>query len=148
MNIDLTVLNYTFKQKPLLVGGKAMEYYGLRKAGADIDFIVAGEDHKQLRALFPDSVVNLFGDIGVKIHSFEIWTCIRLLDYSYYSQNAIDEGNYLVMSLDKLFLLKGLAALDKKLEKNQHEKYMKDLEMLSDKIQNIQYGKDNSIPKL
>ena len=45
MDIDLGNLNYNFKKKQLLVGGKAMEFYGLRKAGEDIDFIVSKEDY-------------------------------------------------------------------------------------------------------
>ena len=36
MNIELGKLDYKFKYKPLIIGGKAMEYYGLRKAGVDI----------------------------------------------------------------------------------------------------------------
>jgi hypothetical protein len=31
-NINLAKLHYSFQTKPLLIGGKAMEYYGLRKA--------------------------------------------------------------------------------------------------------------------
>jgi hypothetical protein len=33
-------LSYRFKSKPLLIGGAAMEHYGLRKRGADIDLVV------------------------------------------------------------------------------------------------------------
>lgn len=33
MNVDLTKLNFTFQHKPLLIGGKAMEYYDIRKGG-------------------------------------------------------------------------------------------------------------------
>ena len=40
MTIELNKLNYQFQYKPLLIGGKAMEYYGLRKAGADIDLVI------------------------------------------------------------------------------------------------------------
>lgn len=53
MKIDFSLLNYNFMKKPLLVGGMAMEYYGLRKAGRDIDLIVAQEDHSALKKLFP-----------------------------------------------------------------------------------------------
>ena len=28
-------LKYTFKRKPILIGGGALEYYGLRKTGHD-----------------------------------------------------------------------------------------------------------------
>ena len=31
MNIDFSKFNYAFQAKPLLVGGRAMEYYQLRK---------------------------------------------------------------------------------------------------------------------
>jgi hypothetical protein len=33
-------LGYRFKSKPLLIGGAAMEHYGLRKRWADIDLVV------------------------------------------------------------------------------------------------------------
>lgn len=125
-----------------------MEYYGLRKAGDDIDFIVASEDHKNLRDMYSDKVEDIFGDIGVKVHGFELWTCIRLFDYDFYSQKALEEENYLVISLDKHFLLKGLAAFDKKLDKETHNKYMKDLELIVEKIENVQYDVDKTIPKL
>ena len=46
MELGLDVLQYTFIHKPLLFGGKAMEYYGLRKAGADIDLVIHEEDHR------------------------------------------------------------------------------------------------------
>ena len=29
-----------FSEKPILIGGTAMEYYGLRKAGKDMDWII------------------------------------------------------------------------------------------------------------
>ncbi len=148
MNIDLSSLKYSFKNKPLLVGGKAMEYYGLRKAGADIDFIVSLEDYENLAKMYPDNTEDIFGDKGVKVDIFEIWTCIRLFDYNFYSQKAIEEDQFLVISLDKLFLLKGLAALDKKLDQETHEKYMRDLEMIAEKIENIQYDVDKTVPKL
>ena len=40
LNIDLSKLNFAFRTRPLLIGGKAMEYYGLRKAGEDINFVI------------------------------------------------------------------------------------------------------------
>ena len=45
MQIDWIQLNYKFRYKPLLIGGKAMEYYGLRKAGDDVDLVVHPDDH-------------------------------------------------------------------------------------------------------
>lgn len=34
MKLDFSALQYNFRHKPLLIAGRAMEYYGLRKAGA------------------------------------------------------------------------------------------------------------------
>ena len=67
MKIDLNKLKYTFRSKPLLVGGLAMEYYGLRKAGDDIDFIVSGEDYEGLAKLYSENKKDLFGDLNEKI---------------------------------------------------------------------------------
>ena len=44
MDILLEKLDYQFQNKPLLIGGKAMEYYGLRRAGADIDLVISESD--------------------------------------------------------------------------------------------------------
>lgn len=52
MKIDINLqqrLNFDFKTKPLLVGGLAMQYYGLRKAGIDVDFILDKVDHNNLK---------------------------------------------------------------------------------------------------
>lgn len=53
MTIDLSVLKYSFTQKPLVVGGRAMEYYGLRKSGEDIDLIAPAVDVGNLIKQYP-----------------------------------------------------------------------------------------------
>jgi hypothetical protein len=59
MKINLDKLQFNFKHKPLLIGGKAMEYYGIRPAGADIDFVVSADDHKRLTAQYPDHIKDI-----------------------------------------------------------------------------------------
>jgi hypothetical protein len=132
--IDLNKLNHTFHSKPLLVGGLAMEYYDLRKAGADIDFIVAGEDYEALAKLYPENKKDLFGDLGVAIHEFELWKCILLFEYDFLSQGAIEEGEIRIISLEKLLFMKALAISE--------AKYEQDVRLIVAKIHNIQYGKD------
>jgi hypothetical protein len=109
MDIPLPQLNYAFRKKPLLVGGKAMEYYGLRPAGADIDFIADKEDVYDLIRQYPERVKDLWGDLGVCPFEFEIWKSICLLTYADLSENAVDEGEFLVISLENLLLMKALA---------------------------------------
>lgn len=133
LNIDLSKLNYTFHRKPLLIGGKAMEYYELRKAGNDIDFVLALEDYEGLKQAYPEPEFHrdLFGDLGIIVHEFELWKCICLFDYDFLSEKAIEKEEYLIISFEKLLFLKALAMKE--------ERYHKDLELVVQKILNIQY---------
>jgi hypothetical protein len=137
LNINLGKLNYTFIKKPLLVGGKAMEYYGLRKSGADIDFVVPYEDLAHLIQQYPDRVKDLWGDLGVCPFEFEIWKSICLLTYDDLKDGAIENGNYLIISLEKLLLLKVLGIKE--------EKYLKDTQLISERILNQQYKKYDAV---
>ncbi|MEK7168536.1 MAG: hypothetical protein AAB532_02280 [Patescibacteria group bacterium] len=117
MNIDLDKLNYTFINKPLLIGGRAMEFYGLRKTGNDIDFVVIEEDLANLIKLYPDKIKDLSGDLGVCPFEFEIWKSISYFTYDELRRNSIEQENYLVISLEKLLFLKSLTLnLEKGLE--------------------------------
>jgi hypothetical protein len=114
MKIDLNNLQHTFADKPLLIGGKAMEYYGLRKAGADIDFVVSVRDHDVLLRLYPDNVKDIYGDIGVCAMGFEMWNQICRFQYGFLKQNSLEEEEWLVASVDKMILLKAIAMHDRK----------------------------------
>jgi hypothetical protein len=126
MHIDLSSLNFTFSSKPLLIGGKAMEFYGLRQAGADIDFVISREDYARLSAQYPDHLKDLWGDLGVCEFGFEIWTSICLFDYAFLAEGALEQPDFKVISLEKLLFLKALAM--------EIEKYHHDLELIVKKI--------------
>lgn len=134
LDIDLTKINYSFLHKPLLIGGKAMEYYELRKAGNDIDFVISAEDYEGLKEKYPDpeNHRDLFGDLGIMVEEFEIWKCIRLFDYEFLSEKAIEKEEYKIISLEKLLFLKALAMKEKK--------YHKDLQMIVQKFMDNQYN--------
>jgi hypothetical protein len=133
MTIDLSKLNYTFKKKPILVGGKAMEYYGLRSAGQDIDFIADEKDVVELIQLYPDRVKDLWGDLGVCPYEFEIWRTIVFFDYDYFLDEATQQDSFFVVSIEKLLLMKALAM--------KKEKYLKDTKLIVENIINKQYEK-------
>jgi len=122
LQIDLSKLNYKFIKKPLLVGGKAMEYYGLRKSGNDIDFIAYEEDIKNLIKIYPGRVKDLWGDLGVCPFEFEIWRSISYLKYEDLLSKAKEMDDYYVISKYNLLLMKALA-MDK-------EKYLNDTKMI------------------
>ena len=133
IDIDFNVLEYSFLYKPLLVGGKSMEYFGLRKAGVDIDLIIHEEDHKNLKQKYPDHVKDLYGDIGICEYGFEIWNHICNFDYDYLKEKAIEEKEYLVISLEKALLLKAIAM--------KIPKYHNDLELIAELMIKKAYGK-------
>lgn len=108
-----------FTERPIVIGGMAMEYYGMRKSGADIDLVISNEDYLAITEKYPDKRKDIYGDLGVVISEFEIWRSIALLDYDFFLKDAVDEGNILVVSLDRLLLMRVCAM--------EVEKYRKDL---------------------
>jgi hypothetical protein len=110
-----------------------MEYYGLRKAGLDIDLVIHNEDHEILKEKFPKNIKDLYGDIGICEYGFEIWDQICTFDYEYLKDNAIEERDYLIVSLEKLLFLKALAMKE--------PKFHKDLELIVKLVQKNAYKK-------
>lgn len=111
--------NLAFTKQPIVIGGMAMEYYGMRKSGADIDLVISNGDYHALVEEYPDQRKDIWGDLGVVIGEFEIWRSIALLDYDFFRKDAVLEGNLLVVSLDRLLFMRVCAM--------GVEKYMKDL---------------------
>ena len=106
--IDLFCLGITFTSKPLVVGGLAMEYYGLRKRGEDIDLIITNEDYQTLANKYPERKI-IMDDFGVKIGQYEIWRSLSRLDYEFYSEEAIEYESYKVISFVRLFFMTAAA---------------------------------------
>ena len=132
MEVPLEKLVYQFHDKPLLIGGKAMEYYGLRKAGADIDLVISLRDHNNLKHQYPDHIKDLYGDIGICEFEFEIWNQICRYDYEELKVGAIEEPAMLIISLGQLLFLKTLAV--------KKEKYYQDVLLLVDEILKRKYA--------
>lgn len=101
--------NLSFIWKPLVIGGMAMEYYGMRKSGADIDLVISTEDYLTYAKNYPDKRKDIYGDLGVVISEFEIWRSIALLDYDFLLKGAIEENNVYIISLDRLLLMRVFA---------------------------------------
>ena len=146
LNIDLSRVKYTFHRKPLLIGGNAMEYYGLRKAGDDVDFVVALEDYEGLVEVYPEpkNHVDIWGDLGVKLNELEFWKWICQFDYEFLSERAIEKEEYLIISLEKLLFMKAIAMSKRK--------YRKDLKLsvqkfLDDKYENNEEWKAKYLKK-
>lgn len=120
--LDLSKLGVSFTSKPLIIGGLAMEYYGLRKRGQDIDLIITSDDYNTLVQKYPNNKKDIWGDVGIVVYEFEIWRSIMLLDYDFFSESAAEYDEYKIVSFDRLFLTRVMAA--------NVEKYKKDLDLM------------------
>jgi hypothetical protein len=109
INSQINMLGHSFTTKPLVFGGAAMEHYGLRKRGHDIDIFVSEEDYAALAALHPEGRKDSWGDLGVVAGEFEIWRSIWKLDYAYFAEGSIAFEGFRVLSIEKLLLTKALA---------------------------------------
>ena len=130
--VHLGELGYDFATPPLLVGGLAMEYYGLRMAGADTDLVVTEGDYHGLAQRHPQHLKDLAGDLGVCIHGFEVWRSIWMMGYDYLSDGAHDEGAFRVVSFERLLVMR-VAAMTQ-------TKYHDDLLLMRDRMAQIMYG--------
>ncbi len=106
-----------FKHKPILVGGKALEWYGIRNSGDDIDYVVHKTDYDQLCKI-EGARVNVFPDHtpGVQIvngkHSTDYFLSLYHYDYDTLKKHATKNKNVLVCSVQNLLLVKSMTAFD------------------------------------
>lgn len=130
--VDFSHLGITFSSKPIIMGGTAMEYYGMRKRGLDTDCIVSNDDYQVLAKMYPNNKKDMWGDLGVLIGQYELFRSVYRFDYDFYSEGAIEYDQCKVMSLERLFFMKALSY------KNQPEvwKLTNDFELM------IQYYND------
>jgi len=129
--INIQKLGYEFLDKPVIVGGLAMEYYGLRKHGDDVDFIVSNRDYQRLKTQFPNNRKDVWGDFGILIDGFELFRSIYKFDHAHYSQGAVDLTNYKIINIDLLFRMKVFAL-------GVAEKHNRDVQLLKEYYQRFQ----------
>jgi hypothetical protein len=121
--INAGILDIAFTTKPLIVGGLAMEYYGLRKHGSDIDFIVSFDDYAAAAQKYPNHKKDSWGDLGISVHGFEMFRTIWRLDYAFCSAGSIEYDNYRVIGTERLLMMKVLAM-------NAAEKHKADVDLI------------------
>jgi len=126
LDINLNVLNYEFESKPILIGGKALEYYGVRDSDNDFDFVISEDDYDKLSYKYPDNIKDLSGDLGICVRNFELWRSICLLDYEFFLEGAIEEDDFYVVSFDRLMFMKVLSISS--------DKSKRDLELMKDRM--------------
>jgi len=114
-------MNIIFENKPILVGGMAMEYYGLRKHGDDLDFIVSNIDYIKLENKYRNNRKDMWGDFGVRVNEYEMFRSMYKFDYPYFDRGSIEYDNYKVISIDMLFRMKVFAMESEEKHKNDVE---------------------------
>jgi hypothetical protein len=107
--------NYLFINKPLVVGGLALEYYGIRNSGPNFDYIVSSKDWNNLKKAFPDKI-NLFGDDS-KLNLYNNLQVNLILtqfkfNYDELSKNALEFEFFKIIDIEKQLLVKTLSAVN------------------------------------
>jgi len=69
--------------------------------------------------------------LGICVFEFELWNTVLAFDYADLSHNAVVEESFLVISMEKLLLMKALVM--------ENPKYYKDLQILINAIMERQY---------
>jgi hypothetical protein len=98
-------------ENPILIGGKALEHYGIRKSH-DYDFIVSEKDFSKLTKKF-----KVFDDFpkatpGIKLFNpktdFEIDLFVEMFGYKHRDliKNCKKKGKYYIADIKDLLLLK------------------------------------------
>lgn len=126
LGFSISEIQYDFEFKPLLIGGKALEYYDVRTSNNDFDFIIHEDDYDRLSMKYFDNRKDISGDLGVCIGDFEFWKSICLLDYDFFSEGCVEEEDIKVISFDKLMFMKVLTM--------RAPKCQKDLELMRDRM--------------
>lgn len=139
----LSLTRNKFMYKPLVVGGLAMEYYGIRATGHDYDYVVSPYDWTLLKEQYFDRI-NLFGgkterDVDATINLDEIHvdliSTLFMYNYDDLKKGSIEYESVRVISLDKLLFLKTLGAVY-----NDHQKSREDQKLIVDAIVKQQYS--------
>ncbi len=130
--------------KPILVGGGAMEYYELRKSGHDYDVIISKRD--KVRLVKEGYKLNLFGgktekDIDATINlkkgkdNIDLIITLNQNGYNYFKKNSkIIKSNpsLLVISLGQLLFTKKIAE-----KYSNQKKHSRDVKLILNKIEKL-----------
>lgn len=154
---ELNKLDYTFIKLPILIGGAAMEHYGMRQTGHDVDFIISKQDALELLKLGKE--LNTFGgtefdDDGFSTDMDSTFTNIDGLEldlavtmfmytYDYFLTNAEEMEGYRVVSRENLLLMKCLAASNNMGWQNKAKmisKQRRDMDLIVNSIVEHKYG--------
>jgi hypothetical protein len=94
----------TFQHKPIIVGGRAMQHYGMRDGGDDIDMVVSQDDFKLLRLVYSTETGD-YGDERIKIDEYELYDGFFGVPYNLLKHGAVEQEDCLIASLPCLLYL-------------------------------------------
>ena len=139
----IKLTNYKFINKPLVVGGLALEHYNIRETTHDYDYMVSPSDWIELKKIHSDKI-NLFGGknekdvdatINLKENPIDLISTLFQFNYNSLVKNSIDFPEYKIISIANLLLTKTLGAVY-----NKDPKSINDQKLIVDKIVELQYN--------
>ena len=136
---------YKFQDKPILLGGGAMQFYNIRNCGYDLDIMISKRDKEKL--LQEGYTLNLFGgktekDVDATFSNIldlhlDLVVTLNQYDYDFFLEKAIEyppETKLLIISLEDLLLTKIFAQAY-----SNFPKHKRDVDLLIKGIEKKQY---------
>jgi hypothetical protein len=133
-----------FTKKPIIIGGKAMEFYGMRN-GADIDLVICDADYQKIATKHPNNRKDIWGDLGVAMDEIEVWRSIYFFDYEFFLKDAIEVSSMLVISLDRLLFTRSVVVGCVSEVEKRKEDFEKVVQYYHDNLRNQEFY-DNAKP--
>lgn len=106
---ELRRVGLALSAKPIVFGGLAMEHYGLREHGHDIDLLICTDDLAALWTRYPNERKDMWGDLGVLVDGVELFRSVYRLDAAFFGAGAVEYGHCRVISADRLMMMKWFA---------------------------------------
>jgi hypothetical protein len=126
-----TSFPYRFTLKPILFGGKAMEFHELRP-GNDYNLLVQRDEFRSLWTQFPEQrAMPPAGQRVLRFDPFEFSEDQFGYDYLLLFRHAIDQGDYLVLPVEMLLFLTLLRSVH---EPGETTKVQQDLALLIQRL--------------
>lgn len=134
--------DYQFINKPILIGGTLKELYKIRKAGYDIDFVIAEEDYRNLVENSNLEFLDQFGEKGLKDQiaerEIEFWLSITKFNYQDWISCVYEFDSFFALTLSAQLLMSMFGSIV--LSNEKRSKQLKDAQNISKLMTNIIYG--------
>lgn len=126
---------YKWINPPILIGGRALEHYKIRKSGHDYDYIISDQDYDKIKSM-PNIKNDVFPPQTPGIHDTnndtDYFVSLYGITYDKVKINAKKHKKILICSINDLLLIKSFTAFDNvnRVNKATQKKQLNDVKLI------------------